>query len=112
MTYTLILSAWLLVQAPAFRCPVDDINCWRDAALTQQERAERAEGRVVLLEEAVAIGNRLLREADSRGDRWQKLAEHVAPKEPALWERPTFWLALGFGLGAATTVAITYAVSR
>lgn len=81
------------------------------AALTEQERAESAEGRVKLLEEARAIGDRLLADADARGERWQKLAEKVAPKEPLFFEKPVFWLGIGFVVGAVTTIAISYGVN-
>ncbi len=108
----LFLIALLAIQAPAYQCRVDDSTCWMSAALSQQERAERSEGRAQLLEEAVSIGRRLLADANARGDRWQNVAEKVAPKTPAVWERPEFWLVTGFVAGAATAVAITFAVNR
>ncbi len=106
------LVAILALSAPAYSCRVADAECWMTAALAQQERAERAEARVILLEEAVTIGKRLLADSDARGDRWQKLADKIAPKAPAFWEQPAFWVGVGFVAGAATTAAITYIVNQ
>lgn len=106
------LLTLLLYTAPAYKCAAEDSVCWMEAALNQQERAERAELRIKLLEEARKIGDKLLSDADQRGERWKKIADQIAPKSPAFWERPEFWISVGFIAGAATAVTITYAVNH
>lgn len=104
----LILTLALLT--PEYQCRVDDAACWMTAALAQQERAERAEARVRLLEEARAIGDQLLADSDARGERWRKLAEHVAPKQPMFYEQPMFWLGVGLIAGIGVTAGVAAAV--
>lgn len=101
---TLILS--LVLSS----CTVDDVACWRQATLEQSERADRAEQRAALEKSARDIVQAMMNDESTRAERWRKVAMDVAPKQLMFFEKPTFWLAVGFIAGGALVVATAYAV--
>lgn len=107
----LILTTALSAADPyAYKCAFEDTACWREAALKQEERAERAEARLKLETSAREVAERMVAEEIKRGDRWKETAMAVAPKAPAFYETPIFWGSVGVAVGVAATVAVAYAV--
>ena len=100
----------LLASLALGSCTVDDVACWRAATLTQSERADRAEQRAVLEKSARDIVQAMLDDESTRAARWRKIALDVAPKDPMFFERPTFWLAVGFVAGGALVIGTAYAI--
>lgn len=108
----LFLTLSLLMQAPiTYSCALDDAACWRNAALKQEERAEKAEKLLDLESMARTTVERMAKEEQERGDRWQKTAMDVAPKPPAFYESPIFWGGIGLVVGAVVTVAASFALA-
>lgn len=103
------MTAFILTIAMG-ACSIDDTACWRAATLEQSERAERAEQRAALERSAKEIVQTMVADETTRAERWRKVAMDVAPKDPMFFERPTFWLAVGFVAGSAAVIATAYAV--
>lgn len=106
----LVLSLSLLASQAPFQCAWEDVACWRSAALSQLERAERAELRAKLEASAREVAERMIVEEVKRGDRWKDTAMAVAPKPPMFFETPVFWGTLGVAVGVLATVGVAYAV--
>lgn len=100
----------ILVVMALGACTIDDTACWRAATLEQSERADRAEQRAALEKSARDIVQAMATDESTRAERWRKVAMDVAPKQPLFFEKPTFWLAVGFIAGGALVVATAYAV--
>ncbi len=112
MALVLALSlATAPAPAAAYKCAWDDTACWRAAALGQEERADRAERLLDLEKTAREVVQRMVKDEQDRGDRWQKTAMEIAPKAPAFYESPFFWGVIGMVVGGGVVVAATYATA-
>lgn len=108
----LIFSTVLSAADPyAYKCDLEDTACWREAALKQEERAERAEARLKLETSVREVAEHMTAEEIKRGDRWKETAMAVAPTAPRFYETPVFWGLIGVVVGAGATVALAYAVA-
>lgn len=104
-----MILALLIATAP-YQCKLPDIECWQAAALKQEERAERAEAKLELAQQARKVVEAMAADSEARAERWRKTAEQVAPKPLAFYETPWFWMVVGGVAASAVTVGVVYAV--
>jgi hypothetical protein len=98
-----ILLTILLVTVG--QCEINDTACWR--RLYDQESDKTA-----LLQTGYEAAKKLAETEGQRAELWKKTALENAPKRPSVVENPVLWAVVGLAIGAATAIAVTYAVNQ
>jgi hypothetical protein len=97
-----------MVSAKAILTKIQQIEFYEQLQNSQEALIAVHKHRITLLEDTVLSATKV-------SNIWKEAAETqsaLKQTKTSFWESPTLWGVVGFVLGTATTVAITYVVTR